>query len=99
MNAKNFWNRVKTRIREKAITQEKVANACGIPFTTFRNWMSKNMVPPLDNAHRISKYIGVSLEYLISGQGKDSISKTNEEVLLLLKEAEEKLNKIRRDFN
>ena len=55
------------------------------------------MVPPLDNAHKISKYLGVSLEYLISGQGKDNISKTNEEVLALLKEAEEKLSKIRRD--
>jgi len=97
MNTKNFWNRVKTRIKEKALTQENVAKACSIPFTTLRNWMSKNMVPPLDNAHKISKYLGVSLEYLISGQGKDNISKTNEEVLALLKEAEEKLSKIRRD--
>jgi len=97
MNTKNFWSRVKTRIKEKALTQENVAKACGIPFTTLRNWMSKNMVPPLDSAHKVSKYLGVSLEYLIGGQGKDQISKTNEEVLSLLKEAEVKLSKIRRD--
>jgi len=48
-------------------------------------------------ASRISKYLGVSLDYLISGQGKDNISKTQEEVILLLKQAEEKLKKIRRN--
>ena len=55
------------------------------------------MVPPLDSAHKISHYLGINLEYLISGQGKDEISKTNEEVLSLLKQAEDKLSKIRRD--
>ena len=50
--------------------------------------------PPLMYASRISKYLGVSLDYLISGQGKDNISKTQEEVILLLKQAEEKLKKI-----
>jgi len=95
MNVRNFWNRVKIRIKEKAITQEVVAKACNIPFTTFRNWMSKNMIPPLNHAHSISKYLGVSLEYLISGQGKDDVSKTNNEVISLLEQAKEKLIKIR----
>jgi len=66
-----------------------------ITYGTFRNWISKNVNPPLMYAHRISKYLGVSLEYLINGHGKDNASKTNEEALLLLKKAEEKLKNMR----
>ena len=92
-----FWGRVKTQIREKGVTQKETSKACKIPFTTFRNWMSKNLNPPLMYAHRISKYLGVSLEYLISGSGNDIVSKTNEEMLILLKAMEEKILKIRSD--
>jgi transcriptional regulator with XRE-family HTH domain len=95
MNTKMFWRRVKTCIKENGITQEETAKACGFSYATFRNWIYKNVNPPLMYAHQISRYLGVSLEYLISGAGKDTVSKTNEEVILLLKEAEEKLRKIR----
>ena len=44
-----------------------------------------------------ASYSGVSLEYLISGSGKDMVSKTNEEMLVLPKAMEEKILKIRRD--
>jgi len=96
MNVRAFWSRVKTGIKEKGVTQAEAAKACRLSFPKFRNWMSKNMIPPLSFAHRISKYLGVSLEYLISGKGTDKVSKTNEEVLVLLKEAERKLAKVRR---
>jgi len=92
-----FWSRVKRCIKEKGVTQQEAAKALGFSFSTFRNWMSKNVNPPLMYANRISKYLGVSLEYLINGQGKDDISKTQEEVILLLKQAEEKIKKIRRN--
>jgi len=99
MTTKGFWNRVKVRIKEKGLTQQEAAKALRFPFSTFRNWMHKNISPPLMYGYRISRFLGVSLEFLISGQGKDNISKTNEEVLLLLKKAEEKLKKIRRNAN
>ena len=97
MNTKMFWNRIKNCIKEKGVTQQEAAKALRFSFSTFRNWMSKNVSPPLMYASRISKYLGVSLDYLISGHGKDNISKTQEEVILLLKQAEEKLKKIRRN--
>jgi len=59
--------------------------------------MSRSLNPPLMYAHRISTYLGVSLEFLISGSGKDIVSKTNEEMLVLLKEMEGKILRIRRD--
>ena len=97
MNTKMFWNRLKSCIKEKGVTQQEAAKALKFSFSTFRNWMSKNVNPPLMYANRISKYLGVSLDYLINGQGKDHVSKTHENVLVLLKEAEEKIKKIRRN--
>ena len=96
MNTKMFWNRVKTCTKEKGKTQLELVNACGFTYGSFRNWMSKNVNPPLIYAHRISKYLGVSLEFLINGKGKDNVSKTNEEVILLLKKAQKKMIGLRR---
>ena len=95
MNTKMFWNRVKKCIKEKGLTQEEFTKVCKFSFSTFRNWMTRDVNPPLTYAYTISKHLGVSLEYLINGQGKDAISKTNEEVLALLKRAEGKLKQIR----
>ena len=96
MNTKMFWTRVKKRIKEKGLTQQEVAKGLNFSFSTFRNWMSKDVNPPLIYAIRISKFLGVSLDYLVYGQGKDNVSKTHENVLLLLKKAQEEIRKIRR---
>jgi len=96
MNIKAFWNRTKNLIKEKCVTQAETAAACGISHSKFRNWMSQNKVPPINVANRLALFLGVSLEYLISGQGKDKFSLVNEEVIVLLKEAERKLTEIRR---
>ena len=95
MNTRMFWNRVKICIRKKGLTQKKTAKAIRVPFSTFRNWMARDINPPLTNANRISRYLGVSLEYLIYGPGENYISQTKEEIFILLKQAEEKLTKIR----
>ena len=97
MNTKMFWGRVRTQMKEKGVTQQEMSKVCEVPFPTFRNWMARNLNPPLVYADRISKYLGVSLEYLIRGSGKDIVSKTNEEMLVLLKTMEGKILQIRRD--
>ena len=91
MNAKAFWNRVKIRIKEKNLTQKEVSELIGVEYQKFRNWISRNMIIPTNYAYTLSKYLGVSLEYLITGNGKDKVSKNNEKVLLLLKKAEKRL--------
>ena len=97
MDIRSFWNRVKAGIKDKAVTQKEAARSCRIPYQKLRNWMSKCMIPPLNYAHRLSQYLDVSLEYLISGEGTDKISKTNEEILVLLKQLNVKFTEIRRN--
>ena len=67
MDSKAFWNRVKSQLREKTITQDAAAKFIGIPAHTFRGWMSKGRIPPLSYAFELSSFLGVSLEYLITG--------------------------------
>ena len=98
MDIRSFWNRVKAGIKEKPATQKEAAKFCRIPYQKLRNWMSKCRVPPLSYAHRLSQYLGVSLEYLISGEGTDKLSKTNEEILILLKQLNVKFTEIRRNI-
>jgi len=65
-----FWKRVKVLIKEKEITQEVAAEACSRSLNTFRGWMSKGIIPPLEDAHELARFLGVSLEYLVSGREK-----------------------------
>ena len=68
MNTQMFWNRVQLCIKHKGVTQKGTAEACGLSFSTFCNWITINANPPLIYIHRISKYLGVNPEYLITGK-------------------------------
>jgi len=96
MNIRNFWSRVRLLIKAKAVTQKETAKACKISYDRFRKWMSTNMNPPVSYVSRLSRYLGVSVDYLINGHGTDKASQINEEVLVLLKTAGEKLSEVRR---
>jgi len=99
MNA--FWHRVKIRLKEKSVTQDAAAKAVGLPPNRFRTWMSRSMIPPLSYAYKLSRYLGVSLEYLINGKDTDKasqITKSNREMLVLLKDASKLLTEIRHNF-
>ena len=69
-----FWDRVKTRLKAQGIKQETAAKVMGLSPNRFRTWMSRGMIPPLTYAYMLSRFLNVSLEYLIDGKesGKDS---------------------------
>jgi len=93
MEIEAFWKRVKLLLKEKNITQVAAAKAVGRPLNTLRGWMSKGINPPLCDALKIARVLGVSLEYLISGHITDKAAKNKSEVLVLLKKASEKLER------
>ena len=93
MDTNAFWKRVKILLKERNIIQADAAKACEISISTFRGWMAKGISPPLVDAVRIARFLGVSLEYIISGPLDSRNAKINRDVLTLLKMASEKLNK------
>jgi DNA polymerase V len=58
------WEPVKQQIKAQNTTQEWVAEKAGIPFNTFRGWITKGIEPRLTDAYRIADTLGVSLDIL-----------------------------------
>ena len=95
MKINAFWHRVKTLIKEKAVTQDTAARAVGLSPNTFRAWMSKNRIPPLSFACKFARYFDVSLEYLVNGKVTRKTGQIdNEEILILLKDVNKKLTEM-----
>ena len=83
-----FWKRVKLLLKERNLTQAAAAKVCGRSLYTFKGWMSKNIIPPLDNAYDLAQLLGISLEYLITGKINNRAVNYRELVVMLKKTAE-----------
>ena len=95
MRTKDFWKRVKLLSKEKRVTQQMVAEATGIPVSTFKNWMCRETIPPLDYTVVLSRYFGVSIDYLVYGN-EAKVSVKIKEAQVSLRTVNCKLKEIRR---
>ena len=94
MKIECFWDQVRIICKQKKITQEVLARFCNIPVSTFKGWIKKNYFPTVVDGYIMAMYLGVSVEYLVTGKEKAS-KKDVENILLLLRQAEEKIVKIK----
>ena len=72
MSIEKFWGRVKDEVKAHKISQEKFAEYLGVPRSTFNRWQKYNMAPDVFTAYNIATALGVSLEYLITGEDRKS---------------------------
>ena len=68
MDRYTFWNRVRALLGEKRMTQKYLADNSGMVYSTLRSMMSKEIMPPAEDAYKIAGTLGTSVEYLISGK-------------------------------
>ena len=81
----SFWQRIRSLMKERRVSQAQLAEACGMSYNTFRKWISNNTIPPLDVASGLSRYFGVSLDYLAFGKETDINAKIGKIIDLLKK--------------
>jgi len=62
----SFWKRVNELIRLKKTKQEVVADACGISYQTFREWITRKAFPDGNDLFHIAQNLGISVEYLMT---------------------------------
>ena len=62
-----FWNRINSLIKEKKMTQETLSEVAGVKYQTLRNWSARDIFPQAPEAVRIASALGVSVEYLVTG--------------------------------
>lgn len=70
-------NNVGTNIRKfreaKGATQENMAEALNMTRQAVSNWECGKTEPDIDTLHRISQYLGVSIEELIYGEKRSTL--------------------------
>ena len=93
MRKQIFWGQVKRAIKNKGATQAATAKACGVPLSTFKGWITKDYFPTVIGAYSIAEFLGVSLDYLVTGKEKTPNKEINN-ALALLRKAESRLKKI-----
>jgi transcriptional regulator with XRE-family HTH domain len=74
----DFWMRLKNEIKAQNTTQEWVAGKIGVPFGTFRKWMTRKTYPNIKEGIEIAKLLETSAEYLVTGdepQGLNDIER------------------------
>lgn len=69
----------------RAVTQADTVKACGINYYTFRGWIHKKIFPPLQDAYKLSLYLEVSIEFLMSEKLADKKLLSNKRYLTLNK--------------
>jgi transcriptional regulator with XRE-family HTH domain len=62
-----FWERVNKTIKMRSQKQEWLAEQTGIKYQTLRSWVSKDILPRVDDAVKIARALEVSVEYLVEG--------------------------------
>ena len=77
----DFWIRLKKEIKAKNTTQEWIAGQIGVPFGTFRKWMTRKTYPNLMEGANIAKLLDVSVEYLTTGIEVENLNDSEKKLI------------------
>lgn len=62
-----FLLKLKDELDYQGITQKELAFKTGLSINTIHSWFSKDIIPPLDSAYKVSQALNQPLEYFING--------------------------------
>jgi len=77
----DFWSRLKSEIRAKNTTQEWIAGQIGVPFGTFKKWMTRKTYPDIREGVEIARLLETSAEYLVTGVAQENLSDTEQRLI------------------
>ena len=63
-----FWNRAKKHIRAHKISQKNFAEYIGVNYNTLKFWMCYGYYPDVKTTYDIATALGVSIEFLLTGE-------------------------------
>ena len=77
----DFWSRLKSEIKAQNTTQEWISGKIGVPFGTFRKWMTRKTYPNLKEGVEIAKLLETTAEYLVTGITQEHLSDTEQNLI------------------
>lgn len=61
-------DRIDSRLKQMHLKRNAVYDAVGLPHNTFSNWSKQEGIKiPVQPLYSIARYLGISLEYLLTG--------------------------------
>lgn len=93
MDTSIFWDNIKTLIKQSNTTQRGLAVKCGFSPRSIETWIASNQLPDAFQTYKIAQNLGVSIEYLITGQNADN-KETIERIRQFLQNVDTELDKL-----
>ena len=75
----DFWKRVDEEIDYKGINRAFLARKCGFSVTNIGQGIKLGSTPSAETAVKIADVLGVSVEYLVTGENQSSVKKVEQE--------------------
>lgn len=76
----NFNSRLRSLIERKGLKQKEISELTGISEGAMSNYMV-NRIPKADQLFRLASALGVSMEFLLTGQGPGTVTKCESSVV------------------
>lgn len=89
--------RIDTLLAEKGIPKGEFYAACGITSSAYSQWRTGKTMPKISTLETVADYLGVNVEYLLTGLGEKEKKKPITQEGDRLSEKEEQLIKMLRD--
>ncbi|MBR1404623.1 MAG: helix-turn-helix transcriptional regulator [Treponema sp.] len=79
----DFWKRVDEEIDFKGINRAFLARKCGFSVTNIGQGIKLGSTPSAETAVKIADVLGVSVEYLVTGENQSSVKQIEQEQVQL----------------
>ena len=73
--------RLRNEIKSKNTTQEWIAGKIGVPFGTFRKWMTRKTYPDIREGVEIAKLLETTAEYLVTGVELENLCENEQKLV------------------
>ena len=80
-NGMQIVERIDKSLHSKALTRVQLAPQVGITPATISAWNTRGTIPAADVAIKIADFLGVSVEWLITGHDPDGLTESDRELL------------------
>lgn len=78
----------------KCLKKSDLVNTLSIPDSTVRNWWNRDSMPAADVCYKVAKYLGVTVEYLLTGEDSEEEAPIPQQFESKVSELEEKYNNL-----
>ena len=81
----DFWSNVKNELEYKGISQKELAAKISESYNTLQSWINRDRLPNAVQAVRISRALGTTVEFLVTGHDEKFRADNTETIRLLEK--------------